>query len=121
MSICLIIQILHPTLLPSTSSQTSQNPTHRLTFELPYTTLTLSLNILIALLISSRLLSQRRRITHALGSAYAYQYTSISAMIVESAALDTAFVVPYLVLYALDHPAQVVLLQMLSQVEVSRL
>ena len=78
MSICLIIQILHP----------DAGLGSGLSFELPYTTLTLSLNILIAILISSRLLSQRRRITNALGAQYAHQYTSIAAMIVESAAED---------------------------------
>ena len=71
------------------------------------------------LLISGRLLSQKIRIAKTLGNRHTRQYTSVVAMMVESALLDSAFAVPYLVLYGINHPAQILLLQVLLQVEVS--
>ena len=71
------------------------------------------------LLISGRLLSQKRRIAKTLGNRHARQYTSVVAMMVESALLDSAFAVPYLVLYGINHPAQLLLLQVLLQAEAS--
>lgn len=108
MAICLLVQIFHPTIALIS----------RLNVQLPYTSLSLSLNILIPLLISVQILSKKKRIARALGPQYADQYTSIIAMIVESAAPDFVFAIPYLILFGSKNPAQNILVSSLTQIEV---
>ena len=109
MSICLLVQISQPSLSLWSS----------LNFSLPYFTLSLSLNIIVAIFITLRLLSQRRKIVNILGKQHAQQYVSIAAMIIESAALYSVFSVTFLGLYGANHPVQNVFLQILPQIEVS--
>ncbi|THH21426.1 hypothetical protein EW146_g152 [Bondarzewia mesenterica] len=70
-------------------------------FGIPYFSLSASLNVVIAILITSRLLLFRRTLHRALGSAQASSipYISIAAMVVESSLLyaitSLLFVIPY--------------------------
>ena len=85
---------------------------------LPYIILSQSLNVVVTLLIVTRLLVQRRQILNVFGSKHAWQYVSIAAMVVESASLGSVLAITYLVLYGLKHPVQAIFLLILGQVTV---
>jgi len=59
-----------------------------LQFTLPYFGLSTGLNILLTLMIAGKLLWARRSIVAALGSQHASLYTSVAAMVIESAFLN---------------------------------
>jgi hypothetical protein len=59
-----------------------------LQFTLPYFGLSTALNVLLTLMIAGKLLWARRSIVAALGSQHAKLYTSIAAMVIESAFLN---------------------------------
>ena len=109
MSICLLVQISQPSLSLWSS----------LNFSVPYFSLSLSLNVIVAVMIVTRLLLERRKIVSALGRQHAQQYVSIAAMIIESAALYSIFSLTFLGLYGANHPVQNIFLQILPQIEVS--
>ncbi|KAG1784698.1 uncharacterized protein HD556DRAFT_1462771 [Suillus plorans] len=88
-------------------------------YTIPYLTLSLALNIIITIVIVLRLLTYRRRISKVLGSSYGTQYTSIAAMIVESAALYSTFSVAFLTLFGLNNAISETFLVSLTQVQVS--
>jgi hypothetical protein len=87
-------------------------------YTVPYLSLSLALNIIITLVIVLRLLTYRHRISKVLGSNYGTQYTSIAAMIVESAALYSAFSVVFLTLFLLNNPISATFLQSFTQVQI---
>ena len=61
------------------------------TYEMVYSALTLCLNIVVATMISARLLVYRYRVTSVLGKTQGLQYVSIVAMVTESALLVVIF------------------------------
>jgi len=61
--------------------------TTQASFTLPWYALSITLNLLLTALIAGKLLSARNKLRAVLGEAHAKLYTSITAMIVESAAL----------------------------------
>jgi len=65
----------------------ANNPS--LSFQVPYFSISVALTILLSIMIAARLLSARKRIVDVLGPQHAKLYTSITAMIVESAGLFT--------------------------------
>ena len=65
----------------------------------PYFVLTILLNITLSLAIMARLLYVRRSVISVLGTEHAKTYTSVSAMVVESAALTAVVGVFALVCY----------------------
>ncbi|KAF9476010.1 hypothetical protein BDN70DRAFT_882972 [Pholiota conissans] len=73
-------------------------------FGTPYYTITISLNIIITLLIVSRLLKLGKAVSRALGRDSAKMYTSVAAMLVESAAPYSAVGVMFLIPYAMGNP-----------------
>ncbi|KAG2039752.1 hypothetical protein BDR03DRAFT_991702 [Suillus americanus] len=87
-------------------------------YTVPYLSLSLALNIIISIVIVLRLLTYRHRISKVLGSSYGTQYTSIAAMIVESAALYSAFSVAFLTLFLLNNPISAVFIQSFTQVQI---
>ncbi|KAG2090626.1 uncharacterized protein F5147DRAFT_764413 [Suillus discolor] len=87
-------------------------------YTIPFFTLSLALNIIITIVIVLRLLTYRHRISKVLGSSYGAQYTSIAAMIVESAALYSTFSVAFLTLFGLNNPISETFLVSLSQVQI---
>ena len=84
-----------------------------------YVALTLALDIFVAISIFARIIWFKRKICKVLGTEHTRKYTSLAATIIESAMLDMLVGVPYLVLYGINHPAQILLLQILLQTKVS--
>ncbi|KAG1901993.1 uncharacterized protein F5891DRAFT_1187022 [Suillus fuscotomentosus] len=87
-------------------------------YTVPYLSLSLALNIIITIAIVLRLLTYRHRITKALGSRFGAQYTSIAAMIVESAALYSTFSLALLILFLLNNPISAAFIELLPQIQV---
>ncbi|KAG1739263.1 hypothetical protein EDB19DRAFT_1828845 [Suillus lakei] len=87
-------------------------------YTVPYLSLSLALNIIITIVIVLRLLTYRYRISKVLGSSYGTQYTSIAAMIIESAALYSVFSVAFLTLFLLNNPISETFIESLTQVQI---
>ncbi|KAG6919945.1 hypothetical protein DXG01_013294 [Tephrocybe rancida] len=83
-------------------------------FTLPYFSTSLALNIVSTFAIVARLLYFRYRITSSLGAGYGSQYTTIAAMLVESAAIYSISSLLFLVPFIVNHPIQNVFLGVLS-------
>ncbi|KAF8213596.1 hypothetical protein K438DRAFT_1804276 [Mycena galopus ATCC 62051] len=81
----------------------------------PYYSMSLALNILITILIVSRLLVTRSRINQALGKKHGSQYTSLAALVVESAAIYSTFSLLFLIPFAMNTPVSAALSQMWLQ------
>ncbi|TFY65788.1 hypothetical protein EVG20_g5311 [Dentipellis fragilis] len=75
-------------------------------FGLLYWSFSVSLNILVTLLIVARLLYMRRQLTVAMAPEQARVYISISAMLIESAALYSCTAIVFLIGYARQSPVQ---------------
>ena len=99
-------------------STTNPYVTNGINFTLPYLSLSLALNIILTIAIVLRLLTFRYRIVSALGPKYGTQYTSIAAMIIESAALYSAVSITFLVLFGIGNPVSQVFIQSLNQFQV---
>lgn len=84
---------------------------------IPYFSISLGLNILITTAIVGRLLLIRHRITSVLGSKHGSQYTTIAAMLVESASMYSAFSIFFIVPFALNSSISVIPLQTIGQVQ----
>ncbi|KAG1790846.1 uncharacterized protein HD556DRAFT_681706 [Suillus plorans] len=99
---------------------TSNSPffTTNINYTVPYLGLSLALNIIITIVIVLRLLTYRHRISKVLGSGYGTQYTSIAAMIVESAALYSAFSLALLILFLINNPIFAAFIELLPQIQV---
>lgn len=100
---------------------TSDSPfftSNNINYIVPYISLSLALNIIITIVIVLRLLTYRHRISKVLGSGYGTQYTSIAAMIVESAALYSAFSLALLILFLLNNPISAAFIELLPQIQV---
>ena len=69
-------------------------------FGTPYYSLTLSVNLIVTLLIVFRLRQLRKEVTGAIGSDSAKIYSSISAMLIESAAPCTITAIAWTIPYA---------------------
>lgn len=89
------------------------------TYTLAYGACTLSLNLIATGFIAGRLLIHRHCIVSQLGRAHGQHYVSITAVVVESAAVHTGFVVIVLVTHSLQRPAKIDVEQMILQVQVS--
>ncbi|KAG1753138.1 hypothetical protein EDD22DRAFT_827934 [Suillus occidentalis] len=87
-------------------------------YTVPYLSLSLALNIIITIVIVLRLLTYRHRICNVLGPGYGTQYTSIAAMIIESAALYSAFSVALLSLFLIGNPISATFIEALTQVQI---
>lgn len=81
--------------------------------------MSLSLNIIVTILIVTRLLLYRARISRVMGKAHGAQYASLAAMIVESAAIYSSFSIMFLAPFAVGSPISQLFLQSLSPVQVS--
>jgi hypothetical protein len=68
-------------------------------FGVPYVSLTIALNIIVTSLIVIRLLSLRKRVRALLGPKHADMYTSIAAIVIESATPFTLLGIAYLITY----------------------
>ncbi|KAJ3910394.1 hypothetical protein F5879DRAFT_378873 [Lentinula edodes] len=84
---------------------------HAVDFGVPYISLTISLNIIVTGLICGRLLYLRNEVNKILGPTHAKMYTSIIAILVESAALFTILGIVYVVVYARKSQTSIALVQ----------
>lgn len=87
-------------------------------FAVPYWSLSIALNILVTLIIVYRLLSLTKQVKMALSPSHARTYTSISAMIIESAALYSITGMIFIICYARNSNVQNIVLPILGQVMV---
>ncbi|KAI0646408.1 hypothetical protein C8Q79DRAFT_667831 [Trametes meyenii] len=85
---------------------------------LAYLSLSFSVNVVLTLMIVLRLLVARREIKDTLGSRHASIYTSVMAMVIESASLYTVVVLLSIVACAARSPLQNAVLPMLGQLQV---
>jgi hypothetical protein len=86
-----------------------------------YMALSLSVNTILTLLIITRLLQLRRRLFRAMGPSCIQTYTSLVALLVESAAPYTIVALMTVITCGVGSPIQYVLLPMLGQLQVSTL
>ncbi|TCD70268.1 hypothetical protein EIP91_004169 [Steccherinum ochraceum] len=75
-----------------------------------YYTISVSINIILTILIITRLLIYRRGIMQSLPADFASQYVSLTAIVVESAALYSVFAIMFLITYAMNDPTNQVFL-----------
>ncbi|KAL1708964.1 hypothetical protein EV121DRAFT_253474 [Schizophyllum commune] len=83
---------------------------------LTYFSLSLAVNLLLTLLIVGRLLSLSNQVTRMLGSQHARTYTSVAALLVESAAPYAVANLIFIVTYGIGSPGSNVVLPVLSQI-----
>lgn len=88
---------------------------------IPNWVLSLSLNIIVAFLISGRLMYYRHKLRDALGKHHVRHYTTIAALVVESAALYAVFALITLVVFALNNALENTFIPILGVIQVSLL
>jgi len=86
-------------------------------FGIPYWSISTSLNIIVTLLIVGRLMFIRQRTRAVLSTNHSRTYTSIAAMLVESAALYSITALLFIITYARNSNLQNLLLPVLGQVQ----
>ncbi|EIM80872.1 uncharacterized protein STEHIDRAFT_142727 [Stereum hirsutum FP-91666 SS1] len=94
------------------------SPAASINWTIPFFSLSLSLNIILTIAITLRLLVFRRNIVSAMGTSHGSQYASIAAMIVESDAIFSTFSLLFLVPFAMNNPLNEVFFQALSGVQI---
>jgi hypothetical protein len=83
-----------------------------------YYIISLSVNIMITVLITIRLLWYRRIVTESLSAEHAKQYLSLAAILVESAALYSVFALIFIVTYAINNPLNQIFMGVASAAQV---
>lgn len=84
-----------------------------------YYAISLGVNIVLTILIISRLLLYRRTHLAHLPAQHAHQYLSLATLIIESAALYSVFAIAFLVSYALNKPINQIWLGFAQAAQVS--
>ncbi|TDL20998.1 hypothetical protein BD410DRAFT_695577, partial [Rickenella mellea] len=85
-------------------------------FAVPYWSLSISLNLLVTLLIVLRLLMWRSKVIGVLGPQHSKTYTSIAAMMIESAALFSVAGLIFIICFARQSHVQNLILPVLGQI-----
>ncbi|KAG7452005.1 uncharacterized protein BT62DRAFT_275787 [Guyanagaster necrorhizus] len=86
-------------------------------FGIAYWTISVSLNVIFTCLIITRLLIIRRQVKAIIGSSHGTHYTSIVAILVESASLYSGWALVFLITYARNSWVQNILLPPLGQIQ----
>ncbi|KAF7297455.1 hypothetical protein MIND_00979200 [Mycena indigotica] len=89
--------------------------TSGINWTVPYYSMSLALNVLVTLLIVARLLLCRAQVNRAMGATHGSQYTSLAAMIVESAAIYSTFALLFLVPFVINTPTSIAVSQLFLQ------
>ncbi|KAI5835253.1 hypothetical protein K523DRAFT_291923 [Schizophyllum commune Tattone D] len=97
-------------------SQPATSLWHQVNFGLAYFSLSLAVNVILTFLIAGRMLAISKRIKDTLGAQHAHTYTSVAALVVESAAPYALTNLVFIVTYGIGSPASYALLPILSQV-----
>ncbi|KAF9066945.1 hypothetical protein BDP27DRAFT_1329721 [Rhodocollybia butyracea] len=87
-------------------------------FGIPYYSLSVSLNIMVTLAISLRLMYYRNRLKKSLGTASNLPYVSIAAMLIESSSVYAVGSLCFIIPYALNSAASHLFLPVLIQAQV---
>ncbi|KAJ7670412.1 hypothetical protein B0H14DRAFT_1027016 [Mycena olivaceomarginata] len=98
-------------------SATSPFSSSTVNWTIPYLSLSLALNILVTIAIVIRLWVYRRRISGVFDANHGSQYTSIAAMLVESAFIYSSFSILFLVPFGMNIPLSELFLQALSEIQ----
>ncbi|TFK62943.1 hypothetical protein BDN72DRAFT_803760 [Pluteus cervinus] len=106
------------TVIQSSLPEHSFRSASAINFALVYFSLSISLTTIATTSMLCRLLVFRRHVQGVLGSQFGKQYTSIAAMMVESAALYAVFCLVFVILYALDNTIQWIFLSALAQIQI---
>ena len=99
-------------------SQPSSSPWSISPLSLVYAIITFNVNVVLTLMIVIRLYLLRRRIEKVLGPRHAVHYTSIIAILVESAALVDIMLFFFVILFAMGNPLANIPMACGAQVEV---
>ncbi|KAI0331106.1 hypothetical protein GY45DRAFT_1322808 [Cubamyces sp. BRFM 1775] len=83
----------------------------------PYWSLSIALTLVLTLLLIARLLYIRRKIVSVLGLHYGRTYSSVVAMVLESALLYGLVSLVFIILYGLHNTAENLFIPLLAQVE----
>lgn len=86
---------------------------------LPYLSTAVALNVVVTMMIATRLLLYRRRVVSVLGGKHGRHYISVAAMMIESAALYSAFALLFIIPFAINNNIANTFLQAISEVQVS--
>ena len=89
------------------------------TYALAYGISSLLLNLTATGFIASRLLVHRHQIVSRFGRDHGQHYVSITAVVIESAAIYTSFLIVVIVAYAVGSPLTNLLQQVIEPVQVS--
>jgi len=89
-----------------------------ISFATPYWSLSIALNIILTSLIVSKILWMRRSVSQSLGSQHSKQYTSIVAMLIESAAMYSIAGLVYIICYGINSSAQQIFITILGEAQV---
>jgi hypothetical protein len=84
-------------------------------FAIPYFSLSVALTVVSTVLITIRLMAGRKTVQKILGTSYSAPYVSVTAMIIESAALYTVVGIFFVAFLATGNPGQNVLNPMIGQ------
>ena len=79
-----------------------------------YYVISLSVNIILTILITIRLLLFRRQVASALSPEYGKQYVSLATIIIESAAIYSLFALLFIISYAVNNPINQIFLTLAS-------
>ena len=120
---CILITILPSAmgvlwLIQISSPASSPWLTNSVNFTPLYFWLSLALNLSMTLAIVARLLFFRWRIARALGAKFGSQYTSIAAIVVESAFISSAGFLLFLIPFGINSPLANLFIQPLSEIQV---
>jgi hypothetical protein len=88
---------------------------------LSFWAIAVTLNLLLTIMILTRLFIARRHAVAALGREYGETYTGIAAIVIESASLYAVIGFIFIVLYGMQNLGMLFFLELLVQVEVSQL
>jgi hypothetical protein len=83
-----------------------------------YYAISLSVNIMLTILITIRLMMYRRLVSSSLSAEHAKQYLSLAAILIESAALYSVLAFIFIVTYAIGNPLNQIFLGVASSGQV---
>lgn len=106
--------------LSSPSSSPYSNAGQPINWTGPYLCVSLAINIVLTFLIVIRLLLYRRTMAQLLGPGHATECTTVVAMLIESAAVYTTFVLLFLIPFALQNSVSYTFVQVMGEAQVSR-
>jgi hypothetical protein len=88
-------------------------------YGISYYTVSLSTDVVVTILIATRLMQHRRMLMQSLPANYARHYLSIVTVLIESAALYSCFAIGFLISYAVNNPINQIFISLVQAAQVS--